>query len=341
MSNCSADGRHVYFGSWEDQSHKFEVDILRGYIGFHETWAAKPLSRIERVDLDTGRHEIVFEEQYWIGHVNTSPTQPHLLTFCHEGNWDKVDNRIWGLDASSGKVWKIRPRGDAREVVVHEYWFNDGIHVGYHGFSEQGKLMLGHVRFDDSDPCECEFPGETGHIFSLDDKLIVGDGGGVIRIWRREGDPFEYARAVRVFPESTKVQVEMELTPAQADARLEIELCDAAGRRPVRVMLSEAGAVQALGGSIVTDLGKYVAGKKLTLIITVNTATGRCIVKLNGGATQELTVAEAQGTVLQRLSLRTGVWRAVADNKGVDSATDVPLPAPSVFQVQRIKISAP
>ena len=43
--NCSADGKHVYFGKWVDQSDKFEVDLLRGYIGFAQTWEAMPLSR--------------------------------------------------------------------------------------------------------------------------------------------------------------------------------------------------------------------------------------------------------------------------------------------------------
>jgi len=69
-----------------------EVDLLRGYVGFGETWAEKPLSRVERVELATARHEIVFEECYWIGHVNTSPTDPDLLAFCHEGPWDKIDH---------------------------------------------------------------------------------------------------------------------------------------------------------------------------------------------------------------------------------------------------------
>jgi hypothetical protein len=52
-------------------------------------------------------------------------------------------------------------------------------------------------------------------------------------------------------------------------------------------------------------------------------------------------MAEADAKTLRRLSLRTGVWRGVTGNKGVDAAADVPLPTPAVFQVQRIKIEAP
>jgi hypothetical protein len=124
----------------------------------------------------------------------------------------------------------------------------------------------------------------------------------------RDGDPFDYARAVRVFPEAAKVRAELELTPAQANARLEIELCDAASRRPVRVVLTETGTVQAADGKDVTDLGKYAAGEKLSLVIAADAAAGRYSVQVNGGAARELAVAEADAkTTLQRLSLRTGV----------------------------------
>lgn len=181
MTNCSADGRYVYFGSWEDQSHKFEVDILRGYVGFGETWAEKPLSRVERVDLDTGRHEIVFEEQYWIGHVNTSPTDPDLLTFCHEGPWDKIDHRVWGLRPSNGQIWRLRPCAPG-EGVGHEYWFADGRRIGYHGSGPQGGFF-GHMDADGGNRVETAIHGHFGHVFSLDERLIVGDFGGLIRLW--------------------------------------------------------------------------------------------------------------------------------------------------------------
>ena len=71
MSNCSADGKNIYFGTWEDLSHLFEVDLLRGYIGFEDTWKAEPRSKIIRVATDGSENEVIFEEDYWIGHVNT------------------------------------------------------------------------------------------------------------------------------------------------------------------------------------------------------------------------------------------------------------------------------
>lgn len=94
----TADGRYVCTGIYEDLSGRFTVDLLHGYVGFREYAAAHPLSRIVRIATDGSGTETVFEERNRIGHVNTSPSQPHLLTFCHEGPRDQVGNRIWGLD---------------------------------------------------------------------------------------------------------------------------------------------------------------------------------------------------------------------------------------------------
>jgi len=188
MTNCSADGAQLYFGMYEDLSSRFRVDLQRGYIGFRETWEAHPLSRVVGVATDGSSSRVVFEERCWIGHVNTSPTDPRCLTFCHEGPWDCVDHRIWGLDTLSGRVWKIRPT-TGREVVGHEYWYADGMRLGYHGRNADGKPMLGHIRSDGSAAHETAFPGQTGHIHSHDERLIVGDGGNVIRLWElRDGE---------------------------------------------------------------------------------------------------------------------------------------------------------
>ena len=204
MTNCSADGQYVLFGTWQDLSDKIPTDLLRGYVGFKEIWEAQPLSRIIRAAADGSSSEVVFEENYWIGHVNTSPTQPDILTFCHEGPWDKVDNRIWYLDTSTGKVWKIRSTGES-EAVGHEYWFSDGIHIGYHGHAN-GKPMFGNIRFDSTEYHECFFSGHTGHIFSLDTALIVGDGNGVIRVWKREGDTYAGPRVLCRHDSAMRIQ---------------------------------------------------------------------------------------------------------------------------------------
>ncbi|MBM4051058.1 MAG: oligogalacturonide lyase [Planctomycetes bacterium] len=205
MINCTADGRFVCAGIFEDLSARFRIDYLRGYVGFPETWAANPLSRIIRIAADGSGGQTVWEEKSWIGHVNTSPTQPNLLTFCHEGPWDKVDNRIWGFDLNTGKAWQIRPR-EAREAVGHEYWFADGISIGYHGRWPDGRKFFGKIRYDNTDRLEVSFPHETGHTHSNDFALIVGDGGKEVRLWRWNGKSYDGPRLLCEHRSSCHVQ---------------------------------------------------------------------------------------------------------------------------------------
>ncbi len=169
--------------------------LLGGHVGFVEYWEARPLNRIVRVPLDGGAAETVWEERAWIGHINTSPTQSHLLTFCHEGPWERVNNRIWTLDLASGQARAICQRADPGQLFGHEYWLADGLHVGYHGFEKSREadwsdpFLFGFARHDGEERRDYHSSSSTGHVHSLDGGLVVGDGearidGATLRVWK-------------------------------------------------------------------------------------------------------------------------------------------------------------
>ena len=208
MTNVTADGRYLCTGLYEDLSHRFQVNLLRGYVGFRDYWAAFPRSQVMRIDTLTGEAEVVFEENYWIGHVNTSPTLPSIATYCHEGPWQEVDNRIWGLDLSDGSTWAIRP-GPEGERVGHEYWFADGEQIGYHGHSAAGEPFYGCIRYDNSARTEAPFPADSTHFHSNDLNLIVGDGqrdNPYLMLWRWQDGAFEGPRRVLTHRGSFQIQ---------------------------------------------------------------------------------------------------------------------------------------
>ena len=209
MTNATADGRYVMSALVEDLSHRFRVNMDHGYIGFQEYWEAHPLSRVIRVSVDTGQADVMWEERSWIGHINTSPTQPHLLTFCHEGPWHLVDNRIWALDMTTGRAWKVRPTA-ADEQVGHEYWFKDGLHIGYHG-RRGDQTIYGSIRYDNTEQVEAPFPVKHSWHFSsnaLD--LIVGDSNAeepYLLLWRFSAGRFEGPRFLAYHRGSFHVQI--------------------------------------------------------------------------------------------------------------------------------------
>jgi oligogalacturonide lyase len=198
MTNVTADGRYVCTGIYEDLSARFKVDLLHGYVGFEDYWAAKPHSQIIRISTNDRSAEVVFEEDYWIGHVNTSPKHSHILSFCHEGPWDKVDHRIWGLDLNNGHTWKIRPT-ENNDQAGHEYWLADGEHIGYHGQYANGQHFYGCIGYDNSQQTEAVFPGKSMHFHSNDLNYIVGDGDREhhhLLLWRFQNGYFEGPRRV-------------------------------------------------------------------------------------------------------------------------------------------------
>ncbi len=197
ITNCTADGQFVCTCINEDKHGRLREDYFYGAGGFESYWQTFPLSRVLKIATDGSGAEVVWEERYWISHVNTSPTQPHLLTFCHEGPWHKVDQRIWGLDLTTGKVWAIRPRRHPDERVGHEYWLADGVSLGYHGRNEQGRPFFGFTRYDNTEAQEALIAGDSVHFHSNDRHLVVGDGTSrypYLLLWRWQGEQVEGPR---------------------------------------------------------------------------------------------------------------------------------------------------
>jgi len=187
MPGVTADGETVCFSAVEqavprptfsgNRPSDEEGESDRGN-WIEEMYEARPHSQVLAVPADGGDAEVLVDEQRWLGHVNTSPERPELLTYCEEGPWEEVDNRIWALDRETGETWKVRPT-DESEAVGHEYWLADGEHVGYHGWRgsrDDPDAFFGGARYDGTDRREEAAPDMYTHFHSNTRDLVVGDG---------------------------------------------------------------------------------------------------------------------------------------------------------------------
>jgi oligogalacturonide lyase len=191
-ANATADGKYLFTGYHQDLSDQFQVDLGHGYVGFQEYWEAHPHSIAVKVPVGGGSSEVVYEEDYWLGHFNASPKLSNIVTFCHEGPWHKVENRIWGLNLNTGAVWQIRPNAPG-EAIGHEYWMQDGERIGYHGRAAEGPVY-GSIRYDNTDQIEVPFEGHCWHFHSYMLDLVVGDGDSenpYLLLWRFKDGQFE------------------------------------------------------------------------------------------------------------------------------------------------------
>lgn len=121
-----------------------------------------------------------------------------------------------------------------------------------------------------------------------------------------DSDPFDYAKAERIFPVAKRVAVEFEVTPQQNNyGDLQIELVNAKGTPCLRLMLDTAGNILTKQGYRNKSLGKYTAGAKLNIKLELNVVTRFYTVSINGGkASSNLCFAPVES--VERIVFRTG-----------------------------------
>ncbi len=141
-----------------------------------------------------------------------------------------------------------------------------------------------------------------------------------------DADPFDYARAVRVFPESRTTALEFRVMARRGGAgRLEIDVADARGRRPVRLCWSEDGSIQAVTGKRVRDFQRIELDRWTAVRLEIDVGSKTYRLSLNDQMVVEKgEFAEAVDSV-ERLSFRTGEVRGINwDQAGPQDPVDGP-----------------
>lgn len=193
----TGDGKYVVAGLAEDLSASIKSNLAASYVGFEDIFKARPDCRIVRINVQDNRAEEVWQEKCWIGHVNPSLTLGNIITFCHEGPWNLVDHRIWVLDLDTGKAVKFRPRRVEGEMVGHEYWFADGLHVGYQVHADSHSYF-GFAKYDGTGEIEApavRVPGPD-HVHSVTFDFVVSDTGKSIKGYKYNGKSFDGPRII-------------------------------------------------------------------------------------------------------------------------------------------------
>lgn len=217
------------------------------------------------------------------------------------GNGRSPDGDMW-LTYSSNKedIWVARVpvpiRGTVEEDAKNSF---DDMDVG--GFVKEWNIYSG-----------------------LWTPIAVADDNGNKVLRLQDKDPYDYANAVRVFPEATKAKISFGLRVADAGRdSLEIELQNYKGQRPVRIILEgKNGKITANNGEKLSKVASFSVGKWLKLIIDVDTTACKYDLTVNGknvvpgGAFAE--AIDNTGNpykskfaipTVERIVFRTGTWR--------------------------------
>jgi oligogalacturonide lyase len=122
-----------------------QVDAPRGpnYGGFKERFYRVKDGRITLAYLNGSGWLDVFKDTHQVGHFQFCPDDSTLATYCHEGPWNLVTQRIWLLDLIAREA---RPcfRQEEHDSVGHEFWTQDG----YIFFDDRGPGHDGTITSD-------------------------------------------------------------------------------------------------------------------------------------------------------------------------------------------------
>jgi oligogalacturonide lyase len=138
-SSINANRRYIAFCRNE------KVDVPRGpnYTGFKDHYYLVKDGRITLAYLDGSGSFDVFKDTHWLSHFQFCPVDPALATFCHEGPWHLVTQRIWLLDFVSHEAWPCFRQGE-QDSIGHEFWTQDG----YIFFDDRGPGHDGTITSD-------------------------------------------------------------------------------------------------------------------------------------------------------------------------------------------------
>ena len=109
-------------------SRNEQRELPRGpnYTGFKEGWYAYKDGRITVAYLDGSGWFDAFKDTHWVGHFQFCPVDGSLGSFCHEGPWNLVTQRIWLLDFASREAFPCFRQAE-EDSVGHEFWTRDGL----------------------------------------------------------------------------------------------------------------------------------------------------------------------------------------------------------------------
>jgi oligogalacturonide lyase len=120
-SSIARNRRFIAFSRNED------VNVMDGpnYTGFKDRFYLVKDGRITVAYLDGSGWFDVFKDTHQVGHFQFCPDDSTIGSYCHEGPWNLVTQRIWLLDFVARESHPCFRQNEC-DSVGHEFWTRDG-----------------------------------------------------------------------------------------------------------------------------------------------------------------------------------------------------------------------
>ena len=151
-------------------------------INLYARWAQHLPMALVTMNAQTGEIKTFNPSNDWDNHFQFSPTDPHLLMYCHEGPW-QLNDRVWLINTDGTGLLKVHQRTMINEIWGHEFWADDGKTIWYQLEYPRGQGGSSWIAgYDVKTKQETWYHNADGttsiHVnVSKDGSLFAGDGG--------------------------------------------------------------------------------------------------------------------------------------------------------------------
>jgi hypothetical protein len=154
-------------------------------------------------------------------------------------------------------------------------------------------------------------------------------------------DPFDYAKAFRVFKESSdQLTVTFKVLPQQNDhGRFEIDLGNTTHLAPIRVAFTASGEIEVEHWKYTSVITEYTAGEWTEITLNIDVGDNTFSVDANGSSMAGLVFNSRRVQELERITFRTGKFRGISINP-IEPEEDLPLENEAVFYLDDLIIVA-
>ena len=154
----------------------------------------------------------------------------------------------------------------------------------------------------------------------------------------RDKDPYDYAKAFKVFKESSDLlNISFSVLAKQSNhGRFEIEIGNTEQLAPIKLMLTPQGKLQISDWHGIVNIGEYTLNNWIKFELKIDVIANTFNISINGKEiNRNFTFNSKKIKMLDRITFRTGINRGISINP-IDPETDLPLKKEASYYLDNV-----
>lgn len=154
-----------------------------------------------------------------------------------------------------------------------------------------------------------------------------------------DADPYDYAKAFKVFKESENhLKVKFKIKAGQNNhGRFEVELGNSKSLQPVKMLFNSKGEIEVEHWHGSYSIGHYLPNQWINVELDIDVKENRFTIVVDNQKIENLIFNSRKVKSLNRITFRTGLNRGISINP-VDPKTDLPLEKTAMFYLDDLSV---